>query len=187
MVNANNLGEMRMRRKKSSVRETNEEASIRLREISNAQFPIAIVAACCDMATIAESPFVSLSQFVQFCLTQFRDPKMSSIAEAHLIIFQRYCLAYKDQDQLLFQVGNILIVFLLSDYDVFSVLFQTLVIIHLKIMEDVLVANDFADFRALAGLNNLIPTPDVQEEESGNGEDGSSVKLPATFIECPDW
>ncbi len=85
------------------------------------RFPVAIISACCDMVTILGRPFMSLSQFVHFSQTRLKDDSIDE-EEAHKIIFQRYCLAFSDKDQ---------------------ILFQSFVIIHLKIMSGDLTDEDF--------------------------------------------
>ena len=69
-------------------------------------------------------PFMSLEQFVNFTFTRLQDKDLT-IEEAHKIIFQRYCLAYSDQDQLLF---------------------QCLIIIHFNILGGNYTEEDFKDF-----------------------------------------
>ena len=67
--------------------------------------PTAIFAACCDMSTIGDRPFMSLSQFVNFTWNRIQESEDSqeSEEELHQVIFQRYCLAFSDREQLLFQ------------------------------------------------------------------------------------
>ena len=60
--------------------------------------PVSIIAACCDMSSIGERPFMSLEQFVNFTWTRLQDKELTT-EEAHKIIFQRYCLAFSDRDQ----------------------------------------------------------------------------------------
>jgi flagellar biosynthesis GTPase FlhF/predicted nucleic acid-binding Zn-ribbon protein len=105
-------------------------------------FPIAIIAACCDMVSIANQPFMSLSQFVHFTLAKLRDT--DDVEEAHRVIFQRYCLAFSDKDQLLF---------------------QTLIILHHKILNGSLTDADFGDFVNVIGGHEKKEFP----------------------IQCPDW
>ena len=63
--------------------------------------PTAILAACCDMSTVGNRPFMSLSQFVNFTWSRIQEGVEEE--ELHQIIFQRYCLAFSDREQLLFQ------------------------------------------------------------------------------------
>ena len=76
--------------------------------------PIAIIAACCDMSNVGDRPFMSLSQFVNFTITIVEEAKAEETTSSeqmisvHQIIFQRYCLAFSDRDQLLFQTFIIL-------------------------------------------------------------------------------
>ena len=87
-------------------------------------FPISIISACCDMSTIADRPFMSLENFVNFTWTRLQDKELT-LEETHKIIFQRYCLAFSDRDQLLF---------------------QSLIIIHYNILQGNYTENDFKDF-----------------------------------------
>lgn len=73
----------------------------------SARFPTAVISACCDLATLLEHPFTSLTQFVEFVKELLADESKTT-DEAHEIIFHRYCLAYANKDQLLFQVDRIL-------------------------------------------------------------------------------
>ena len=73
--------------------------------VNSSLFPTAIIAACCDMATvISNHPFTSFSQFIEFVRSRLND-ETKTTEESHLIIYQRHCLAYPNKDQLLFQVG----------------------------------------------------------------------------------
>ncbi len=87
-------------------------------------FPIAIIAACCDMCTVANRPFMSLSQFVNFLILRVEENPENE-EETHLIIFQRYCLAFADRDQLLF---------------------QTFILFHFNILRSIYDSDDFNDF-----------------------------------------
>ena len=93
--------------------------------------PTAIFAACCDMSTIGNRPFMSLSQFVNFTWNRIQEMQSDSDAdqqdqsELHQIIFQRYCLAFSDREQLLF---------------------QTFIMLHLGILNGHLTEDDLKDF-----------------------------------------
>ena len=85
--------------------------------------PTAILAACCDMSTVGNRPFMSLSQFVNFTWSRIQEGMEEE--ELHQIIFQRYCLAFSDREQLLF---------------------QTLIVLHYGILNGNLGEDDLKDF-----------------------------------------
>ena len=109
--------------------------------------PTAIFAACCDMSTIGDRPFMSLSQFVNFTWNRIQDmsddQQESDVAELHQVIFQRYCLAFSDREQLLF---------------------QTFIMLHLGILNGTLEEDDLKDFlNVTAGHEKkdfAVPCPD---------------------------
>lgn len=96
-----------------------EEALKGVKEIM--LLPIAIIAACCDMSAVGNRPFMSLSQFVNFTLTCIAE----NGEETHQVLFQRYCLAFSDRDQLLF---------------------QTFIVLHHNILRGLYSEDDFKDF-----------------------------------------
>ena len=108
--------------------------------------PIAIIAACCDMSNVGDRPFMSLTQFVNFTIgivsaEEIKTPEQTTAA--HQIIFQRYCLAFSDRDQLLF---------------------QTFIVMHYKILLGLYNEEDMKDFiNVVSGHEKKefpVPCPD---------------------------
>ncbi len=130
--------------RKESMIALQEEVDHSMKTVVTARvFPTAIIAACCDMVTILGRPLMSLSQFVHFSQARLKDESLGE-EDAHKIIFQRYCLAFSDKDQLLF---------------------QTFIILHLKLMAGTLEEVDFSDFVNLIGGHERKDFP----------------------LKCPDW
>ena len=95
-------------------------------------FPVAIITACCDMSYVLNRPCYSLTEFVHFASTKLQECEDSESgsrnSQAYTIIFQKHCLAYANKDQLLFQV---------------------LVILHLKILRKELTDEDLRDLKSV--------------------------------------
>ena len=94
-------------------------------------FPVAVITACCDMSYVLNRPCYSLTEFVHFASTKLQECESSQTTnntEGYTIIFQKHCLAYPNKDQLLFQV---------------------LIILHLKILREELTDNDVNDLKAV--------------------------------------
>ena len=89
---------------------------------------------------------MSLSQFVNFTIsivTAEETTTPEQITAAHQIIFQRYCLAFADRDQLLF---------------------QTFIVLHYKILLGLYTEDDMKDFiNVVSGHEKKefpVPCPD---------------------------
>ena len=94
-----------------------------------------MVTAACDMSHILARPCYSLTQFVEFGASKLAEED-ASVDDVHLLIFQKHCLAYANRDQLLF---------------------QALILLHLKVLEEEIDDSMLRDLRSVVTSSSANP------------------------------
>ena len=151
---ATTLDNLRDGRGTSLTKHATYRESLTQDKSSDILFPVAIITACCDMSYVLNRPCYSLTEFVNFASTKLQECENAPNTKAYTIIFHKHCLAYANKDQLLFQV---------------------LIILHLKILRDELNDDDVSDLKAIL-FGSLY-------NENAN-TNGALCKIK---MQCPSW